>query len=59
MEPVAFYLPDDNARVPIFDDGWSQFVEWPDGRREYGIWFIPREECDTPIVVVDPADETC
>jgi len=33
MEPVAFYLPDDNTRPPIYDDGWSQWIEWPDRTR--------------------------
>ena len=58
MEPVAFYVPDDNSRLPIYDDGWSQWVEHPDGRREYRWWFTPRDESDSPIVVGDPADET-
>jgi hypothetical protein len=51
MEPVAFYLPDDHTRLPIYDDGWSLWVEHPDGRREYGLWFAPREEVHSPIVV--------
>jgi hypothetical protein len=58
VEPVAFYLPDANTSLPIFDDGWSQWVEYPDSRREYGIWYMPRGEAsDAPIVVGAPADE--
>lgn len=36
---------------PVYDDGVNQWVEEPDGTRVYGVWYVPREECDTPIVV--------
>lgn len=53
MEPVAYQLFVDGTRRPIYDDGERQWVEEPDGTRICGVWYIPREECDTPIVVGD------
>ncbi len=57
MEPVAYRLFTDGSRRPVYDDGERQWVE-DDDNRVYGVSFIPREVCDTPIVVGDdlPAD---
>jgi hypothetical protein len=41
----------------VYEEGDRQFVFDNDGRRDYGVWFIPREECDTPIVVGDDLPE--
>jgi hypothetical protein len=35
----------------VYEENGRQFVIGDRGQRVYGVWFIPREECDTPIVV--------
>jgi hypothetical protein len=58
MEPVAYQLFTDGTCKPVYDDGERQWVEEADGTRVYGVWYVPREECNTPVVVGDdvPAD---
>jgi hypothetical protein len=56
MEPLAFQLLTDGTRRPIYDDGVSQWVEDENGKRVYGMWYIPREECDAPIVILDEVE---
>jgi hypothetical protein len=53
LEPVAYQLFADGNRRPIFDNGQRQWVVDNDGNKVYGVWYVPREECDTPIVVGD------
>lgn len=48
---VAYREFVDGSLRPIYDDGQRQYVVNDDGDRVYGVYFIPREECDTPIVV--------
>jgi hypothetical protein len=42
----------------VYEENGRQFVIGDLGQRDYGVWDIPREKCDTPIVVGDdlPAD---
>jgi hypothetical protein len=42
----------DNADCPVFEqpDG-RQYVLDDDGDCVYGVWFIPRDECNAPIIV--------
>jgi hypothetical protein len=48
----------DGGKRAVYEDNDRQFVIEDRGQRVYGVWVIPREECDTPIVVGDdlPAD---
>ena len=39
------------AMRPIYDDGRWQYVYDNDGNRVYGIWLIPEDEPDLPVVV--------
>jgi hypothetical protein len=48
-EPIAFV--EFIAGVPVYDDGRRQYVLDDDGEPIYGVWFIPREECDQPIII--------
>lgn len=57
MEPVAYVIVTDGSRRPVFDDGQQQWIEGENGEREYGVWYVPREECDTPIVICRPASD--
>jgi hypothetical protein len=52
-EPIAYVEFADGVRRPVFDDGKRQYVLDDDGEPTYGVWFIPRDECDLPIIV-DP-----
>jgi hypothetical protein len=51
-EPVAYIEFTDGLRRPVFEepDG-RQYVLDDDGEPVYGVWFIPREECDLPVIV--------
>lgn len=42
----------DDVRRPVYEqpDG-RQYVYDNDGEQVYGVWFIPREEWDRPIIV--------
>ena len=56
-----FILPDNVVAWSEFTDGvlravyeepsGRQYVIDNDGERVYGVWFIPREECDQPLIV--------
>ena len=37
--------------LPVYEDGRGQFVIDQDGNEVRGVWYIPREECDVPIIV--------
>jgi hypothetical protein len=45
----------DGAMRPIYDDGKRQYVFDDDGYRVYGVWLIPEDEPDLPLIV--PAGE--
>lgn len=47
----------DGIRRTIFEGKSSrQYVFDNDGERVYGVWFIPREDCDRPIMAQPHAD---
>jgi hypothetical protein len=50
-EPVAYVEFIAGVRLPVFDDGKRQYVLDDDGEPIYGVWYIPRDECDVPIIV--------
>jgi hypothetical protein len=41
----------DGTRRPIYWDATGQYVLDDDGERVYGVWLIPDEECDLPLIV--------
>jgi hypothetical protein len=41
---------------PVFEDDGRQYIIGDDGKRVYGVWFVPRE-FDTPIVVEGGDDD--
>jgi hypothetical protein len=45
----------DGAMRSIYDDGQRQYVIDDDGYPVYGVWLIPEEEPDLPLIVL--ADE--
>jgi hypothetical protein len=51
-EPVAQIEFTVGELRPVFEtSSGQQYVLDDDGNRVYGIWFIPPEECDCPVVV--------
>jgi hypothetical protein len=48
----------DGSTRAVYEENGRQFVIGDRGQRVNGVWVIPREECDAPIVVGDdlPAD---
>ncbi len=51
MELVTCQLFTDGTRRPVYDDGRQQWVIDDDGNWAHGVWYIPREECDAPLIV--------
>jgi hypothetical protein len=51
-KPVAQVEFTEGEPRPVFEamDG-RQFIVDDDGNKIYGVWFIPREEFDTPFIV--------
>jgi hypothetical protein len=41
----------DSAMRPIHDDGRRQYVIDDDGYPVYGVWLIPEDEPDLPLIV--------
>jgi hypothetical protein len=41
----------DGTARSVFEDTRGQYVLDDDGEPVYGVWFIPREECDVPVIV--------
>jgi hypothetical protein len=42
----------DGQRRPVYQDAAGrQYVVDDDGEPVHGVWYIPRDECDAPIVV--------
>jgi hypothetical protein len=51
-EVVAYVDWTDGQRRPVYQDARGrQYVAGDDGEPVHGVWYIPRDECDTPIVV--------
>ena len=55
MEPVARVAFADGTVRPVFEEDGRQYVT-DDGNRVYGVWSIPRDEADAPLVI-DTGDE--
>jgi hypothetical protein len=41
----------DGTRRPIYEDAHSQYVLDDDGERVYGVWLIPEDDCDAPLII--------
>jgi len=53
-EPIAYIEFTDGACRPVYEDqDGHQFIVDRKGRQRFGVWFIPREECDEPVIVDD------
>jgi hypothetical protein len=51
-EVVAYVEFADGQRRPVYQDATGrQYVVDDDGEPIRGVWYIPRDECDVPIVV--------
>jgi hypothetical protein len=52
-EPICFTEFTDGMMRPVFEDARGQYVI-DDGEPVYGLWYIPREEADLPLIVGAP-----
>lgn len=52
-EPIANTRFTDGSNRPVFEDDLGQYVIDGLGQRIAGVWYIPREEADTPAIVED------
>jgi hypothetical protein len=55
-DPIVCYTAfNDGPMRPVYEqhDG-RQYVIDDDGEPVYGVWYIPREEADLPVVVKGP-----
>ncbi len=51
-EPIAYIECEDGTRRAVFEDfGGRQYLLDDEGEPVYGVWYIPRGECDRPIIV--------
>lgn len=50
-EPNAYTEFVDGVWHPVYEDASGQYVIDGHGIKVRGVWFIPREECDFPIIV--------
>jgi hypothetical protein len=41
----------DGTRKPLLEDARGQYVLHDDGERFYGVWLIPEDACDLPLIV--------
>jgi hypothetical protein len=57
LEPVAHVAFAGGPVRPVFEDGDRQYVIDDVGNRVYGVWFVPRDDADTPLVVDTGNDE--
>jgi hypothetical protein len=57
LEPIAHVSFAGGPVRPVFEDGDCQYVIDDVGNRVYGVWFIPRDDADTPLVVDTGEDE--
>jgi hypothetical protein len=56
-EPIAHIQLAGGPTRPVFEDGDRQYVIDDIRNRVNGVWFIPRDEADTPLVVDSGDDE--
>lgn len=50
-EPIAYTESVGGVRCPVYEDARGKYVIDDDGIKVRGIWFIPRDEVDKPLVV--------
>jgi hypothetical protein len=51
-EPIAYVDFADGVSRPVFEQvNGRQYVLDDEGERAYGVWLIPAEEADTPLIV--------
>jgi hypothetical protein len=56
MDPIIAYREfTDGSMRPIYEDGRRQYVIDDEGLRVYGVWMIPQDEANLPLII--PADE--
>jgi hypothetical protein len=51
VEPLTQTRFADGPMRPVFVEAGRQFVLAGDGRRVYGVWFIPPGDVPSPIIV--------
>jgi hypothetical protein len=52
LDPIIAYCAfADGAMSPVYEDGRRQYVIDDDGHRVYGVWQIPEDEPDLPVIV--------
>jgi len=57
MKPIARIEFAGGPMRPVFEEDGRQFVIDDVGNRVYGVWFVPRDDADKPIVVDNRRDE--
>jgi hypothetical protein len=51
-DPIIAYREfTDGSMRPIYDDGRRQYVIDDEGFKVYGVWFIPKDEPEPPLIV--------
>jgi len=58
MEPVARVAFTDGILRPVFEDDGRQYVTDGEGNRVYGVWPVPRDDVNAPIVIDTGGGET-
>jgi hypothetical protein len=56
LEPIAYFVAVGGEMRPIYEEHGRQFVIDDDGSRVYGVWFIPRDAADEPLIVTTADD---
>jgi hypothetical protein len=51
--PIAEVIFTDGRERPVYEGADGRQYVLDDGEPVYGVWFIPRDEADTPVVVDD------
>jgi len=50
-DPIVAYVEFTDGLRPVFEGSAGQYVFDDDGQKIRGVWYIPREECDVPVIV--------
>jgi hypothetical protein len=54
-EPIAYIEFLGGALRPVFEEpSGRQYAPDDEGEPVYGVWVIPREDCDVPVIVEGP-----
>ncbi len=51
IEPIAQVKFVDGVVRPVFEENGRQYVIDDDGLPVYGVWYLPADDCEEPIVV--------